>query len=148
MSLIVKTLVTKRAEIAGLINDLERQLARYRADLVHIDSTIALFDPTMVLDAIKPTYPMRLRSGYFAVGEVTRRCREALRDASEPVSAVDIAIRTMIDKGLDPEDRKLRSDFIIRILRALNRMLKKGKVQQIGSGVGSKWALPTDEAKS
>ncbi len=38
----------------------------------------------------------------------------------------------MRDKGLDPEDRKTRSDFIRRILWALNRLLRKGMAQKIG----------------
>jgi hypothetical protein len=141
MQHVVQALIAKRAEIAGIIGDLERKLAQYRADLVHIDSTIAMFDPTIITDTIKPKRPVPARSGYFGHGEMTRRCREALRDAEEPIWADDMAAKIMADKGLDPDDRKLRSDFIVRVLWAMKRLRKAGTVQQIGSGLGSRWVL-------
>jgi hypothetical protein len=36
----ISALVTKRGEIAGLILDLEKQLADYRASLAHIDAVL------------------------------------------------------------------------------------------------------------
>ena len=141
---VISALVAKRAEIAGLINDLERKIRQYRVDLAHIDSTIALFDPTVAIDAIKPKRPAGPKSEHFVHGEMTRRCREALRDAAEPLSANDMAMRMMADKGLDAEDRTLRADFVVRILWAMKRLRRSGKVQQVGSGHGSKWTLPSD----
>jgi len=41
------------------------------------------------------------------MGEFTRCCREALRDASEPISATDIAIKAMTERKLDTEDPRL-----------------------------------------
>ena len=141
MQHVIQSLIAKRAEIAGIILDLERRIARHRAELVHIDSTIAMFDDTVVVDEIKPKRPY-VRSRYFAAGELTRFCREALRDASGPVSATDIAIKALTERKLDTDDAKIRSDFIIRILRALGQMKKRGNVEQIGAGKGSKWAFP------
>ena len=42
---VVYALVDKRAEITGLIIDLERRTRQARADLVHVDATLHLFDP-------------------------------------------------------------------------------------------------------
>jgi hypothetical protein len=53
-------------------------------------------------------------------GEITRRCHNALREAVELVSAEDIARQSMRDKGADPEDSKLRSDFIRRMQEGQN----------------------------
>jgi hypothetical protein len=64
-----------------------------------------------------------------------------LRDASEPISATDIAIKALTQRKLDADDARIRSDFIIRILRALGQMKKRGNVVQIGAGKGSKWML-------
>ena len=143
MQHVVQSLIAKRAEIAGIILDLERRIARHRADLVHINSTIAMFDDTVAVDAIKPKRPY-IRSRYFAAGELTRFCREALRDASEPISATNIATKALIERTLDADDARIRSDFIIRVVRALGQMKKRGNVVQIGSGKGSKWMLPTE----
>jgi hypothetical protein len=139
----VQALVHKRAEIAGYIHDLERRLAQHRADLAHIDAAITLFDNTVQVDAIAPKRTVH-RSRYFGMGELTRCCREALRDASGPISAADIAIRALTERKLDAGDPRLRSDFILRTARALGAIKKKGQVRQIGAGKGSKWTLATN----
>jgi hypothetical protein len=76
------------------------------------------------------------------MGEITRRCHDTLREASGLVSAEDIARRAMVDKGVDPEDGKLRSDFIRRILWALHRLAQEGKIERVGTGLGARWRMP------
>jgi hypothetical protein len=66
---IVQALIAKRAEIAGIIVDLERRVAQHRADLVHIDAAIALFADTVAVAEIPPKRPV-LRSKYFGTGEL------------------------------------------------------------------------------
>ena len=70
----------KRAEVAGLIDSLERQLAQHRADLIHVDGVLRLFQPDRDPAAIKPKRPMR-RNRYFGRGELARLCLETFRDA-------------------------------------------------------------------
>jgi len=58
------------------------------------------------------------------------------------VKADEIAVQVMKDKDLDPEkDRKLRSDFIRRILASLHDLRRAGTVEQIGHGRGVVWRL-------
>jgi hypothetical protein len=64
------------------------------------------------------------------MGEVSLRCREALRDATNPISAEDIARQAMRDKELDLADGKIRSDMIARLLWALHRLAKNGSVRK------------------
>ena len=74
---------------------------------------------------------------------MSRRCRDALRDHGT-VKADDIAVQAMRDKGLDPDkDRKLRSDFIRRILVSLHDLRKAGEIEKIGHGRGVVWQLST-----
>jgi hypothetical protein len=48
----------------------------------------------------------------------------------------------MQDKGLDAErDRRLRSDFVKRVLRALDALRRRGTVEKIGSSRGERWKL-------
>ena len=49
---VVSALVSKRAEIAGLIARTEQQLGQFRADLVHLDATLRLFAPGLELKTI------------------------------------------------------------------------------------------------
>ena len=65
----ISTLTTKRAKIAGLILDLEKQLADYRPSLMHIDAVLKLLDPSIKLSAIRAKGRMADRSGYFDLGE-------------------------------------------------------------------------------
>ena len=42
---VVSALRNKRAELAGIVGQLEQQLARQRMNLAHLDATMRLFDP-------------------------------------------------------------------------------------------------------
>jgi predicted NACHT family NTPase len=46
-SAVVGALVAKRAEIAGEIAALQKKIQAYQDDLVHVDHTLRLFDPTI-----------------------------------------------------------------------------------------------------
>jgi hypothetical protein len=47
----------------------------------------------------------------------------------------------MQDKGLDPEDRRVRTDFIRRILWCFIRMNQQGRAEKIGHGLGARYRL-------
>jgi hypothetical protein len=51
---VISALVSKRAEIAGMIARTEQQLCQFRADLVHLDATTRLFAPELEPKAIPP----------------------------------------------------------------------------------------------
>jgi hypothetical protein len=142
-SFVISGLVEKRAELAGILADLERKATQCRSDLVHLDAALRLFAPEYEPDAIKPKQVIPPRSLYFQMGVISDRCREALRKADgQSLSAQDIAVAAMQDKRLDVLDSKMRADFIRRILWALNRMAKRGQVTRIGAGRNVRWKLP------
>src|SRR5437899_1031266 len=96
---VVTALRAKRAEISGHIADLERKLARHRASLANIDATIRIFAPGLNPDAIPPKRTYR-RTRYFAKGELSRRCLDALRKADgQPLATAAIARIIMAAKG-------------------------------------------------
>ena len=64
------------------------------------------------------------RSVHFVVGELSRRCSEALREAnSQPITVDMLAVAAMREEGLDLGDGELRQDIGRRFLWALARML-------------------------
>jgi hypothetical protein len=104
---VIYALVEKRGEVSGRIAELEELTRQTRADLAHIDATLLMFDPDMKPATIRAKAPAKGRSGYFANGEISKRCREAIRLADgEPVAAESIVRQAMTDKGLDPDDAK------------------------------------------
>jgi hypothetical protein len=139
-SIIINALIEKRRELAGIVTDLEKKIAAHRNSLSHVDATLRLFAPDMKVSDIKGKTLRACRSDFFRHGEITARCQDAIRDSGgEPVSAEQIAVKALRDKALDPDNARLRSEFIRRVLWSLSRMEKVGKVQRIGKGVRCRW---------
>jgi hypothetical protein len=138
----VAALKRKRAEIAGVIADLEKQVAERRADLLHIDHALRLFDPTVQVWDIRGTKPRVRNTGYFAHGELSRRIYDALRE-HESVSAAEVAAIAIRDKKLG-DDKRIRATFVSRFLVRLDQMAAKGTVERIGSGNGVRWKRASD----
>ena len=86
---VVSALVSKQAEIAGLITRTEQQLGQFRADLVHLDATLRLFAPELEPKTI-PAKRIRQTDLWFEHGELPRRVLDALRRAREPIRAPDV----------------------------------------------------------
>ena len=42
---VISALSNKRAELAGIVSQLQRQLGQQQANLAHLDATMRLFDP-------------------------------------------------------------------------------------------------------
>lgn len=109
-------------------------------NLLHVDHTLRLFDPTVEPRHIPPKHPQTRSDGYFGRGEITRRIYDALR-SGETRSAVDIVLLTITAKNLPIEDKHLRSTFTTRFLVRLNQLTDKGILERIGGGNGVRWRL-------
>jgi hypothetical protein len=95
---IVDGLIAKRAELAGVIAELQRQLDQHRADLSHIDGCCASWRVILDPNTIKPKRPYR-RTLYFERHELSRLILAALRTTTEPLTVNDLAMRAMTEKG-------------------------------------------------
>jgi hypothetical protein len=134
----ISALSRKRAEIAGVIAELEKQLTAHRADLVHIDNALRLLNSPIPGEAIPARKPRPRNTGYFAHGELSKRIYEALR-VRETVSAAEIADIALADKGI--EDARVRATFVARFLVRLDQMALRGHIERVGSGQGVRWRL-------
>jgi len=137
----VNALIAKRADILFEIGEREAQAERLRTQVVHIDAVLRLFRPDFKAEDL----PIRLRrpakSPFFKHGELTQRIYDALRER-ETITSVDIAVRAMRDKGLDPDnDPATRTDFVRRVGLQLGDMQRKGKVERRGRGKALHWCL-------
>jgi hypothetical protein len=134
----VHALKELRSAMSGRAADLRRELDRLQADLVHVDGVLRLYG---VEPAEIPTKGrMPVRSAYFGRNEISRRCRDLLREKGS-IRADEVTVQAMRDKGLDPENRKLRADLTRRILVSLHDLTKGGHVQKVGHGRGVHWQL-------
>jgi hypothetical protein len=96
---VVGALRNKRAELAGVVSQLEKQLAQKRLNLTHLDATMRLFDPQVRPNEIRPKQ-QRERSAWFRPGECLRLTYDELRDATEPMTTRELAERIMRVKAM------------------------------------------------
>jgi hypothetical protein len=112
----------KRAEVSGMIRDLERRAHAMRRDLAHIDATLKMFDANAEPRTIKPLRPYRPRNRLFAPKELSVRVMTALREAENGGAMLKgIAEQIMADKGLDAAGRTIRGVVAIA-LKALPKL--------------------------
>jgi hypothetical protein len=116
---VISALVAKRAELSGILQQLERQVAQHREELTHLDATILLFDPDAKPSSIKPR-AQRQRNAWFGPNECIRAIYDVLRSALEPMTTREITERIMTAKGIPDEGRT--PELVAKtVLGSLNR---------------------------
>ncbi|MDQ6867332.1 MAG: hypothetical protein M3178_02575 [Pseudomonadota bacterium] len=136
---VISGLHRKRAEIGGHIYDLEKRIARQRANLANLDATIKLFSPGINCDAIPPKRRYR-RTRYFAHNELSRLTQDALRTASGPLTSAEIAVTVMQAKGMPADDAQLKEIVAVRALTVLRRLAERRAVVKSGTSRNAQWA--------
>jgi hypothetical protein len=134
-------LIAKRADILLRISEAEKQIDRFRAELVHVDIVLRMFRPDVDMDSLPVRFRRPTKSPYFGHGELTQRIYNMLREQGS-VSSTEVAIAAMIDKGLNPQnDVRTRIDFVKRIARVLHDLHRTAKVEKLGRGKSIRWRL-------
>lgn len=123
--------------IAGRVISLKKQIARHHKELASLDATIALFDPTYRVGSIKPKRTHR-RAKLFKMGELGRLTIDALRRAETPLDTAQVIAAVTVATGQATANEVLLAASIRSNLRYLTR---RGKVAQIGKGIGTTWRL-------
>jgi hypothetical protein len=118
---VVSALRNERAELAGMVGQLEQQLARQRTNLAHLDATMRLLDPDIRSQEIRAKQ-QRARSAWFRQGECLRRIHDELRNAAQPLTTRDLAERIMRAKAVPASDDCSRELIQKAVLGLLNRV--------------------------
>lgn len=109
------------------------EIRRHKAEIAQIDGTIRLFSPDVKQATREVTW--FARSAPFVTGELSRHMQTALREADgRAITADEIAVQAMREKGLDMGDGALRADTTRRFLWTLKRLLGRGAVTKEGLG--------------
>ena len=133
----IPALKEKRAMIAGRVISLRKQITRHQKELANLDATIVLFDPTYRIGSIKPKRTHK-RSKLFKLGELGRLIIDALRRAGEPLDTNQVVTAVAAAIG----EAKASEAVLHSTVRSnLAYLVRRGKVTQIGKGVGTKWQL-------
>jgi hypothetical protein len=138
---VVSGLIAKRRELAGIIDELQRQLDQHRADLTHIDGVLRALATDLDPEKIKPKRIYR-RTRYFARNELSRLCLGVLRTAAgELLSTDDIAGQVIAAKGFDAGDAILRAAIREQVGSTVKRLHREGMIANTGAGRASRWKL-------
>ena len=119
----------KRDEIAKVVAEYDRRLAKAKADLEHVNGAIALFEATGDIYRL------------FRKGEAIAICNEALRQG--PLTSRQMVACIMEAKGLDRGDVLIARTIAARLNNSLVHQQRRG-----GLVVGGKyrtarlWRLP------
>ncbi len=117
---VIGALRHKRAELAGMLHQLEQQLVQQRANLAHVDATMRLFDPDIRPNDIRPKQ-QRARNARFRPGECLRLIYDELREATQPLTTRELAERIMRLKAIPAADDDRRERIQKTLLGSLNR---------------------------
>ncbi len=136
---VVAALKDKRAELSGIIADLEKQVGQHRADLLHVDAVRRLFAPDLEPAAIGPK-TVRRHNGWFKPGDLARMVLDVLRIAPAPLSICEITVQLMERHGLDPQDGRTVEGLRKLVHNALNRQASD-LVERLQDGTRISWRV-------
>jgi uncharacterized coiled-coil protein SlyX len=117
---VIGALRDKRAELAGILRQLEQQLAQHRTSLAHLDATMRLFDPQIRPNDIRPRQK-RARNVWFHPGECLRLIYDELREAAQLATTRELSERIMVRKAMPAMDHRGRELLQKTLLGSLNR---------------------------
>lgn len=123
---VLSGLIAKRAEIAGRIETMQREMRTLVATIGHIDATIRAFDPNMALEDITPKLPPRFQA---FKGEVSRVLLDALREAKQPLPVFDLTLTVAAARGINTDDKPFMIILRRRVDACLRNLRKRGTVR-------------------
>lgn len=117
---VVSGLAALHAEMAGQIEQHQKEIQRIGADLGHVTATLKLLVPAADLRAIRAK-PHRERSVLFRPGEAPRAVLDVLRQADRPLTSRIIVERIFAVRGIDlvPERIEAVQKSVLTVLKSL-----------------------------
>jgi len=137
---VLSGLIAKRAELAGKIESMQREMRELVAAIGHVDASIRLFDPSVDLEDIKPKLPPRFQA---FKGEVARLILNALREAGKPLPVSDLTLIVAAGRGINPDDKPFMRVLARRVGACLRNLRKRGLVKMTRpAGSLGLWEIP------
>lgn len=122
---VISALVTKRAELSGMMVDLDRRRAALKAKMNYIDHSLAIFGYRDPPRAIKPKAVKVYRFERRELAQLMRMY--ALEGVTNPDAARGIAKH----KGWDADDRELIAKVADSVKNAKNWQCRKVRAVQL-----------------
>ena len=115
---VISALVDKRARLDGEIKARRFQIMRLEVELAHVDAVIKMFSPSYDIDKIATKRSFSKNPAGVPKGAGGRYALTILREAGEPLTALEIAERVLerLGKLNTPEARKMLANTITSTL--------------------------------
>lgn len=135
--------------ISGLLGkraDLYNELIRLRARIAEIGNDMATVDKTLRIlgfeDDLDDLMPERSGPSLLPHGQLSRSISDILREATEPLTSRQIALKILEIRCENPNDRKYLIKLTSSVSRTLGNLRKQGRVVSEGNGKGLQlWRL-------
>jgi hypothetical protein len=142
---VITALVAKYAELQGQLQTNEQEADRLRIEIAHVEATIRIFRHDADLSLVAPRMP-RNRNPWFRKGHCIRAAIDVLRQSQMPMSAREIALRLLRERGITDANARSVKFLTSTIYGSLNRR-KDGAVTVHGGGFPKRWSLITSSTE-
>ena len=134
----IQTLERLHAELGGKILENKQEHTNLAEQMRHVEAVIKMLDPAYSLRAI--SVKRRQPNPWFKRGTVYRRAVDALRTATEPLTAREIAERVLVTAKIAHPNRAALADLTGSVLASLRNHKGKG-IERTNEGAPARWRL-------
>jgi hypothetical protein len=134
----VEGLTRRRAELAGRVFKLQKEMSELAKDVEHMDAVLRLVAPEMDIQAIAPKCH-RPPEDWSKRGEMSRQVFAMLRVSQSPMTSRQIAMQLIVERGLASTPQLLKL-LTKRVTGCLRDRRKQGLVRNVGNE-DSMWLL-------
>ncbi|MGR9012033.1 MAG: hypothetical protein ACU83U_00160 [Gammaproteobacteria bacterium] len=125
---VISGLVSKRSELAGLVQYYQAEISRITRNIQHLDASIKLFDPDFDLRTIRAK-EHREKNPFLKSGEATRMVLDVLRGSEAAMTSRQIAEGLLQRKGAESSTENIER-IQNSALNVLKRLENKGLIIQ------------------
>jgi hypothetical protein len=135
-----QTLERLHAELGGKILENKQEHENLAGQMRSVEAVIKMLDPDYSLRAI--SVKRRKANPWFKRGTIYRRAEDALRTATEPMTAREITERALATANTVSPDKDALADLTGSILSSLRNHDGKG-IERTNEGSPARWRLHT-----
>lgn len=126
---VVTGLMTKRAELAALLEHHQAKVRQLMIDLDAIDQALRLFNPDIELSEIKPR-PIPPRHAAYK-GEIARVVLDNLCDAKRACTTQELTMHLVAERGMNTADKRLVKAVTKRVGACLRHHQTKKLIRSV-----------------
>jgi hypothetical protein len=134
----IQTLERLHAELGGKILENKQEHENLAIQMRHVEAVLKMLDPGYSLRAI--SVKRRKANPWFKRGTIYRRAVDALRTATEPMTAREIAEKALATAHIESPDKDALADLTGSILSSLRNHDGKG-IERTNEGSPARWRL-------